>query len=164
MIFLKSLVRSCLTYGSHCWRPSSQELSKIESTYRYFMRCMVYNGHKRVNPPSNPGSDGNESGENTDADEDVDWAYVIDNQRLYEITQSETIQSYYEQQQRNWMSHVIRRPNNNVCKALTFHTTRRVRQGRRPLSILDRAVRSSNTSHSEFLLFGHRSTDVFSIR
>lgn len=147
MLFLNSLVRSCLTYGCHCWKPSSQELSKIESTYRYFMRCMVFNGHKRVNPPSDRQSDLDQDIE----EDDVDWRYVINNENLYEITQSSTIQSFYEQQQRNWMSHVIRRPNNNICKALTFHSTRRVRLGRKPLSILDRAVQSSNTSQSEFL-------------
>ena len=34
--FLNALVRSRLTYGCHCWRPTSQELNKIDSTFRYF--------------------------------------------------------------------------------------------------------------------------------
>ena len=149
MQLLQSLVRSRLTYGCHCWRPTSQEMNKIEATYRYFMRCLVYNGHKRVNPPSDPSSDQSDSEQ--EIEEEVDWRYVINNERLYEITQSDSIQEYYENQQRNWISHIIRRPNNNICKALTFHKTKRLKLGRRPLSIFDRAVQSSNTTPSEFM-------------
>ena len=37
IIFLESLVRSRLIYGSHCWRPTATEINKIETTYRYFL-------------------------------------------------------------------------------------------------------------------------------
>ena len=47
IMFLNSLVRSRLTYGCHAWKPNSQEINKIDSTYRYFLRCMVWNGHTR---------------------------------------------------------------------------------------------------------------------
>ena len=51
VMFLNSLVRTRLTYGCHTWRPSSAEVSKINATYNYFLRCMIWNGHQRVNPP-----------------------------------------------------------------------------------------------------------------
>ena len=83
--------------------------------------------------------------------EEVDWRFVITNIRLYEITKSKTISEYYKQQQINWVSHVIRRENDNVSKILTFHNTKRTRQGRKVASILERAVEHSNTSYSQFL-------------
>ena len=84
-------------------------------------------------------------------DDDVDWRYVINNARLYELTRSTTINAYYQQQQINWVSHVIRRENNNVAKILTFHSTKRTKLGRKSPSILDRAVQNSAISRSQFL-------------
>ena len=144
MMFLQSLVRSRLTYGCHCWRPSLQELNKIESTYRFFLRCMVWNGHTRVNPPARDPSE-------TETEEDIDWRFVITNDRLYELTNSTTIQEFYQQQQIRWISHVIRRENDNVSKILTFHCTKRTKIGRKSLSILERAVANSQVSYSQFL-------------
>jgi len=66
VMFLKSLLRSRLTYGCHTWRPTPSEMSKIESTYQYFLRCMVWN-----------------------------------NEKLFEITGSSTIQEFVNQQQIN---------------------------------------------------------------
>ena len=64
------------------------------------MKSLVYNGHKRVNPPSDPSSDQSDFDQEIE-EEEVDWRYVINNERLYEITQSNSIQEYYENQQRN---------------------------------------------------------------
>ena len=154
IMFLQSLVRSRLTYGCHAWRPNVQELNKIECTYRYFLRCMVWQGHSRINPPpqdSNSSTDSTSSDPNNTDDEEYDWSYIINNQRLYEITKTTTIKKYYEQQQTQWTSHIIRRRNNNVSKILTFHTTKRTRIGRKSLSILERSVQNSLVSQTQFL-------------
>ena len=149
-MFLKSFVRSRLTYGCHAWRPSHVELNKIESTYRYFMRCMIWNGHARVNPP--PRQSANSSSDELDEiQDDVDWSYIISNEKLYHITQASTIQEYMTQQQINWISHIIRRENNNVCKILTFHSTKRTKLGRKNLTVLERAVKESGLSLSQLL-------------
>ena len=153
-MFLQSLVRSRLTYGCHAWRPNLQELSKIESAYRYFLRCMVWQGHARVNPPSRNSTSSTDSASsipNDIDDEEYDWSYIINNQRLYQITKTDTIKTYYEQQQINWTKHIIRRRNNNVSKILTFHTTKRTRIGRKSLSILERSTHNSLVSRTQFL-------------
>ena len=109
---------------------------------------MVWNGHARVNPP--PREPIEDSNDEMDEDE-IDWSYVISNERLYELTDTCTINEFFGQRQINWISHVIRRPNNNVCKILTFHSTKRKKQGRKILTVLERAVRHSGVSLTQFL-------------
>ena len=82
--FLNALVRTRLTYGCHCWRPTAQELSKLQSAYHYFLRCMVYNGHRRVNPP-NQNSQLSTDDDSDDEEEESDWRYTITNERLFDI-------------------------------------------------------------------------------
>ena len=149
VMFLQSLIKSRLTYGCHTWRPTHMEISKIESTYRYFLRCMVWNGHARVNPPTRNPS--NNSSDESEEEENIDWSYIIPNEKLYQITGTSTITNFYKQRQINQMAHLIRRENNNVCKILTFHTAKRTKLGRKNLSILERAVQHSGLSHGQFL-------------
>ena len=81
---------------------------------------MIWNGHARVNPP--PRQYNNESSDELDSydeeideiDESIDWSYVVTNQQLYNITKTQPIQHYFSNQQQNWISHVIRRENNNI--------------------------------------------------
>ena len=145
IMFLESLVRSRLTYGCHAWRPTQAEISKIESTYRYFLRCMIWNGHARVNPPQ----ENHDSSDETD--DDIDWSYVITNEKLYQITNSSSISEFVEKRRIHWISHVIRRENSDVCKILTFHSTKRKEIGRKCQSILERAVKDSGLSMGQFL-------------
>ena len=157
IMFLNALVRSCLTYGCHAWRPSSQEMSKIEATYRFFLRSMIWNGHARVNPP--PRQYNNESSDELDSydeeideiDESIDWSYVVTNQQLYNITKTQPIQHYFSNQQQNWISHVIRRENNNLCKILTFHSVKRKKLGRKTPTILENAANKSGLALNEFI-------------
>ena len=119
-MFLNSLVRSRLTYGCHAWRPSSPELNKLDSTYRFFLRSMIFYGLDRVNrPPANVAS--RNSSESSD-EEEYDWRYTITNEKLQDITKTSSIADFYKMQQVTWIAHVIRRDNDNVCKILTFHT------------------------------------------
>ena len=73
------------------------------------------------------------------------------NHRFHEIARTKSISEYYQQQQLNWVAHLIRRDNNNVGKILTFHTVARTKRGRKSPSILERAVQHSGVSRSEFL-------------
>ena len=153
MMFLNALVRSRLTYGCHCWRPNAQEISKIESTYHYFLRCMVYNGHKRVNPPAHRASDSGSSTTSTESsdDEDTDWSYIITNKKLLNITCTESLKQFYEKQQHNFVAHIIRRENNNIAKNLMFHNVVRTKRGRKSPSILESVIGRTGMERSEFL-------------
>ena len=154
IMFLNALVRTRLTYGCHCWRPTTQELGKLESTYRYFLRCMVFNGQKRVNPPTARSSTTSHSGtssSSSDDDDDVDWRYVITNNKLYDITHCKPIKEHLEKLQHNWLSHVVRRPNTNLCKQVTFHNVKRIRRGRKSPSILEKVIENSGMTKNQFL-------------
>ena len=85
------------------------------------------------------------------SDADIDWGYVINNDRLFEIVKTSNIAEFYHLQQRNWIAHVIRRENTNPCKQITFHATKNTRLGKRIPSILDRAVNLSGLSKSQFI-------------
>ena len=81
VLFLNALVRSRLTYGCHVWKPSATEMNRIESTYRYMLRSMIWNGHQRVNPPvTHQGTSSDEAPSDEGDEDDVDWRYVITNQ------------------------------------------------------------------------------------
>ena len=153
ILFLNALIRSKLTYGCHAWRPTASELDKLNATYRYILRCMVRNGHSRVNPPPDESdSDSTSSTSDNSTEEPVyDWRYVINNQQLNEITRTKTITEFYHQQQEKWIAHIIRRNNMNTCKQLTFHSIKRKKRGRRSLSILERAAENSGMSMTQFL-------------
>ena len=150
--FLNSLVRSRLTYGCHCWRPSSTEINKVESTYRYFLRSMVWSGHARVNPPApQTSSSQSSSSETSSDDEETDWRYKINNNELSRITNTGPISDYIKKQQRQWISHIVRRSNSNLCKKLTFHNVTRTKRGRKTPTILERVISSSGLQASQFL-------------
>ena len=152
IMFLNALVRSRLTYGCHTWRPTSSEMSKLDATYRYMLRCMVRNGHSRVNPPRRQQDNSDLSFDEEDDEEtEYDWSYMITNQSLHQMTRTETIQNYFKCQQENYIAHLVRRENSNSCKILTFHDTFRKKRGRRSLTILEQVVENSGMSKSQFL-------------
>ena len=150
LLFLTSLVKSRLTYGCHVWRPSQPEISKIESTYRHFLRSMIRHGHDRVNPPTSTQSDSSDEAL-SEEENDVDWRYVITNDQLYNITNTETIEKYYKKQRTQWVSHIIRRSNDNICKILLFHTVKRKKLGRKTPSLLEEVIKDSGMSYSQFI-------------
>ena len=138
---LNSLVRSRLTYGCHAWRPTIAERANLSTAYKKFLRSMVTNGYKRVNQPD-PSAEKSET---------VDWRYVIRDRDLFSITQTDSIESFYTEQQHKWIAHTIRRPNNEIIKKLTFHQTKNVRRGRRIQSILEKSQQRSNTEKQQYL-------------
>ena len=150
--FLNGLVRTRLTYGSHAWRPKVSELSKLSSTYNHFLRSMIYNGFKRINPPP---LETKISIDTSDQDipvdpELVDWRFKINNKQLYEITKTKPIESFFEEQQSKWISHITRRENNDITKMLTFHTAKG-KKGAPTKSILERSIHYSGLDRSQFL-------------
>ena len=150
IMLLNSLVRSRLTYGCHAWRPTTTEIGKIDTIYRSFLRKMIFRGYERVNPPPAPSS-GSSSEEDQFDDEEYDWRYVINNERLLNITGTQDISCFYHLQQQNWIAHTIRRDNDNPCKRLTFYDICRKKLGRKSPSILDRTIQYSGMSREQFL-------------
>ena len=142
-LFINALVRSRLTYGSHAWRATGSEMNKLNSVYNSFLRRMVRNGFQRVNPPSMSKIGNHEDEADDNVEEDVDWRFVISNTILYKITSTKPLHEYVEQQQHNWISHVIRKENHEPTKILTLHTTQSRRRGRKSPSVLDMVIKRS---------------------
>ncbi|KAG1652608.1 hypothetical protein GQR58_026202 [Nymphon striatum] len=86
---LNCLARSRLTYGCHESRSTTAELAILSTTYKRFLRSMIINGYKRVNPP-NPSAE--KSGT-------VDWSYAVRYRDLFSITQTDSIESLYAEHQ-----------------------------------------------------------------
>ena len=150
--FLNALVRSRLTYGCHVWRPTQSELSRINSTYRIFLRNLIHNGFKRKHNQSKNIKNSKKDNTCEDHEPELDWGMCISNAELHQITLTQTITECYQTQQANWVSHIIRiRENNNPCKTLTFYSIKTAKRGRTPNSILENAVNYSQVSKSQFI-------------
>ena len=96
IMFLNAFVRSRMTYGCHVWRPTQQESNKLDSTYRYFLRCMVRNGHTRVNPPRQRDNQSTSEGSSSEDDMEVDWRDVMTNEDLISITQTDSVIHFHK--------------------------------------------------------------------
>ena len=129
--FLNSFVRSRLTYGCHAWRPTQSELRRLDSTYRIFLRSMINNGFRRKRDQSQVipslNSNGQQIAGNGNEDE-TGWALCINNAELHKITQTQTITEFHKIQQSKWISHIIRRENNNPAKSLPFTTLKQQKE------------------------------------
>ena len=142
-IFLNGLVRSRLTYGCHAWRPTQLERNKLSTTYNHFLRSMISNGFKRINPPS--------VCDTSQDPESVDWSYKIFNVLLFRITKMQSLEDFYHSQQKNWIAHVVRRENSDIVKLFAFHVTKIARRGRPIPSIMERAIGQSQLERDQFL-------------
>ena len=111
---------------------------------------MIRHGHDRVNPPVTTQNNSSDEALSKEED-DVDWRYVITNDQLYSITESETIEQCYKKQRSNWVSHIIRRSNDNICKILLFHTMKRSKIGRKTPSLLEEVIKDSQMSASQLI-------------
>ena len=156
--FMMGLVRSRLMYGCHTWRANVLEMRKITSTYNRFLRSMICNGFQRVNPPNstsmltdNNAEESESNGEVEDEENDVDWRYIINNERLYRMTHTTPITEFYQQQQANWIAHCIRRDNCDPCKILTFYSVKNKLRGRPHQSVIQRAINTSQLERGQFI-------------
>ena len=92
-----------------------------------------------------------DSKKNDEAQEEIDWGFVITNKRLFQITNTPSIEEFYELQQRNWVAHVIRRENSNPCKQLMFHAIKNKKLGKKVKSILEQVVNKSLVSRCQLI-------------
>ena len=46
--------------------------------------------------------------------EDIDWRYRFNNENIYAITKTKSVEEFYNEQQTLWVSHTIRRENSDL--------------------------------------------------
>ena len=94
---LNSLVRSRLTYSCQTWCVTKMQLARVGSAYMAMLRKMVSGGYRRK-----PNS----------------WSYVLTNEQLLKICQTDCIKSYVSRQQRNFVAHMVRNEDRSLVIAL----------------------------------------------
>ena len=52
--------------------------------------------------------------------EHINWAWKLNNIKIYEITKSTSLQQYIKKQNNNWVAHVVHASNDTLTKRLMF--------------------------------------------
>lgn len=120
---LEACVRSRLLYSAQSWELSATELRKLETIWHGFLRKMITNGFKRKNvPPEYLLARKKAKKSNTIAPEpdDLDWAYVFNNDNLRTITKTSNITNFCKMQHLKYVAHVSRLGNDYFQKQLLF--------------------------------------------
>ena len=107
---LNSLVRSRLTYSCQTWCMTKLQLARIGSAYMAMLRKMVSGGYRRK-----PNS----------------WSYVLTNEDLLRICQTDCINNYVSRQQTNFVAHMVRKEDRSLAKRLLFNNNESRKAGPR---------------------------------
>ena len=129
--FLKSFVRSTLTYACQNWNINTNQMDRLDATYRGFLRRMVRGGYRYINENEN------------------DYRYRITNEELHNLCGTSDLSTFIRKQQRNYAQHVIRMPVHRTAKLLAFNCDKYTKRGRPCKTLLDQVVDSSGLSLDE---------------
>jgi len=139
--FLDSYVRSRLVYACQNWNLSSNQLERLNTTYRSFLRRMVRNGQKYVNEAGN------------------DYRMFISNARLHLICGTNDLVCFIRRQQKNYLSHVVRMNCERSIKQLTFNNDIYKKRGRPIKTLLDQVTEELSISNDEFCTLALKGKD-----
>lgn len=78
--------------------------------------------------------------ENNTSSNFEEWRYSINNEELYQITDSTPFEEFQQRQQLKWISLVTEREYNDIIKLLTFHTASNKRLVKKSVPILEAAI------------------------
>ena len=94
-----------LTYATQSWRPSEEEIKRLEACWCGFLRSMVKGGFRRK-----PAVDGS----------DINFSLVYTNNDIYRISKCHPIRNSINTQYLKYIAHACRRTNNNLTKLSLF--------------------------------------------
>lgn len=132
ILFLNCFVRTRLTYACQNWCLTTNQLDRLDITYRTFLRRMVRNGFKRIDRENN------------------DFRLVITNANLHSLCGTRDISEFIQLQQSHYTAHVIRMPNERSLKQLMFNDDACRRRGRPHKTLLEQVLINENISLDEF--------------
>ena len=118
--FLNCFVRSRLTYACQIWCLTTNQLNRLDITYRTFLRRMIRNGYKQIDRQNN------------------DYRLVINNENLHALCGTRDVTNFIKNQQSNYLAHVIRMPNERSLKQLMFNDDTYRKRGRPFKTLLDK--------------------------
>ena len=125
MKVLNACVRSRLLYSVQAWQLSNVEIRKLETIWNGFLRKMVKGGFARVNAPPRKKKKKkhktNGQVEKHDIEDDnIDWRFKINNERLRSITKSRTIENQVHVHMLKYVAHICRMSNDALQKQVLF--------------------------------------------
>ena len=102
---LEACVRPRLTYATQSWRPSEQQMKKLESCWHGFLRRMVKGGFRR---------------KPAESENETNFSLVYSNIEIVNIIKSKPLRDFINLQYLRYIGHVCRRSNNNITKLSLF--------------------------------------------
>ena len=126
---LNTLVRSRLVYACQTWSVTQLQMDKINSIYTTFIRKMTKGGFKRKMDS---------------------WSYVLTNEDLLRISKTTTLKAYVHKQQRNYVSHLVRKENTSIVKRLLFNNDASHKPGPKT-TLLSSVIKTENCAPEELL-------------
>ena len=92
-----------------------------------FLRRMIKGGFTRKNVPKKK--------DEVIPNEEIDWAYKNNNNKLHEITKTNELKHFCETQHLKYIAHIVRSENDTIQKQLLFSETNRNRWRRMALYV-----------------------------
>ena len=106
-----------------------------------FLRCMVRDGMQRKSSKIDicKARKNAKKGNNDDL-EKINWAWKHTNNKIMNITKTNSLQYFIENQNLKWVAHVIRGSNENINKQLMFPDEKLKKVGQHHKTILERVL------------------------
>ena len=115
MKFYNTYVRSRLCYCCETWTLTRSQYAKIENTHIQFLRRLVRGGMARMSSKKEI-----ELAKQENQQENINWAWKNNTERILEITKSSRVEEYIKSQNKKWIAHVARASNDTLTKRLMF--------------------------------------------
>lgn len=128
VLLLNTIVRSRLTYSCQTWNLNQVQMNRINSCYVGMLRKLVRNGSKR----------------------EEDYRYLITNDQILQICQTEDIPTFVAKQQASYLGHLARQSNQCLTKKLLFNANRRIKSGRPVETLEDKVIKYAKCTKDQF--------------
>ena len=123
-----ALVRSRLTYSCQTWSLTKKQLQHISASYMSMIRKMVRGGYRR---------------------KQNSYKYMLTNEDLLRKCDTESLETYIARQQRNYLAHLIRKPDSSILKQLVFNTNKSNKPGRK-ITLYKTVIENEQTTPDVF--------------
>ena len=135
MIFLRSFVRSRLTYSCQNWNPTQGQFDRLDVAYRGFLRRMIRDGYK--------------TRQSVDSTEPNQHKLYITNERMHEICRSSDVSDFIRTQQEYYLCHVIRAGSELATNQLLFNADKYTKRGRPTPTLLQQVCTTRDCTNDD---------------
>ena len=72
--------------------------------------------------------------------ENINWAWKLNNSKIYDIKKSTPLQEYIQMQNTKWVAHIVRATNDTLMKRLMFVDEKFTKQGNHHRTVLENVI------------------------